>query len=65
MQGCIVLVVRRAVLLTTQTFRQTIVSKRVLIQGGQRKASRPLATEIGVWVGEIIGNGIVCTSICA
>ena len=65
MQGCIVLVVRRAMLLATQTFRHRIVSERVLIKGDQRKAGRSPVTEIGVWVGEIIRNSIGCTSICA
>ena len=65
MQGCIVLVVRRAMLLATQTFRHRVVSERILIKGSQRKASRSPFTEIGVWVGEIIRNGIGCTSICA
>ena len=65
MQGCIVLVVRRAMLLTTQTFRHRVVSERVLIKGYQRKAGRSPVTEIGVWTGEIIRNSIGCTSICA
>ena len=65
MQGCIVLVVGRAMLLATQTFRYIAVSKRVLIEGDQRKAGRSPVTEIGVWMGEIIRNGIVYTSICA
>ena len=65
MQGCIVLVVRRAMLLAAQTFRHRVVSERVLIKGDQRKAGRSPVTEIGIWVGEIIRNGIGCTSICA
>ena len=65
MHGCIVLVVRRTMLLATQTFRHRIVSERVLIKGDQRKASRSPVTEIGVWVREIIRNSIGCTSICA
>ena len=66
MQGCIVLVVRRAMLLTAQTFRHRIVSERVLIKwDDQRKAGKSPVTEIGVWVGEIIRNGIGCTSIRA